>query len=132
MQRNLSIVIYQRTLVVSTFLMLPILGILWAVQAFVFPLIIPTTAKIASYMLLASSISIYFNGLYLVSRSYMNAHQSFSNQLKSTLLSALVHILGCFFFFHYCEFTVYGAVLAKIITDIFNLNLFLKLIHISN
>lgn len=81
---------------------------------------------------MASSISIYFNGLYMVSRSYMNARQSFSNQLKSTFLSLIVNIISCMFFFHYCGFTIYGAILAKIVSDIFNLNLFLKLINISN
>lgn len=83
-------------------------------------------------MLMASSISIYFNGLYLVSRSYKNSQHSFNNQLKSTLAASAVHIAACLFFFHYCEFTVYGAILAKIVTDIFNLNFFLKLIQISN
>ena len=132
MQSSLSIVIYQRTLVVSTFLMLPIITILWLVQALVFPFILSETSTMAGYMLMASSISIYFNGLYMVSRSYKNAQQSFNNQLKSTLISSGVHIASCLFFFHYCEFTIYGAILAKIVTDIFNLNLFLRLINISN
>ena len=132
MQSSLSIVIYQRTLVVCTFLMLPVFGIIWLISTFAFPMLLPSTSTIAGYMLMASTVSIYFNGLYMVSRSYMNSRHSFKNQLKSTLLSNLVHIAACLFFFHYCEFTVYGAILAKIISDVFNLNFFLKLIGISN
>ena len=132
LQSNLAIVIYQRTLVVCTFLMLPVFGVIWLIQAAVFPYLLPETSTIAGYMLLASTISIYFNGLYMVSRSYMNSRHSFRNQLKSTSVANLVHIAACLFFFHYCEFTTYGAILAKIITDIFNLNFFLKLINISN
>jgi hypothetical protein len=102
MQSNISTVIYQRTLVISTFVMVPIVLILWITQALVFPFIFLEMASTAGYMLLASSISIYFNGLYMVSRSYMNARQSFKNQLISTLLSSIVHIISCYFFFHYC------------------------------
>ena len=132
MQSSLSIVIYQRTLVVCTFLMLPVFGIIWLISTFAFPMLLPNTSTIAGYMLMASTVSIYFNGLYMVSRSYMNSRHSFKNQLLSISLSNLVHIAACLFFFHYCEFSVYGAILAKIISDVFNLNFFLKLIGISN
>ena len=83
-------------------------------------------------MALISLVSIYFNGLYLVSRSYMNSRQSFDKQLKSTLISGGVHVLTCIFFFEYCGFSIFGAVLAKVVTDVFNLNFFLRLININN
>lgn len=72
-QQGLPIVIYQRTLVISTFLMVPITILLWLIQAFVFPIILSETSTIAGYMLMASCVSIYFNGLYVVSRSYKNS-----------------------------------------------------------
>jgi hypothetical protein len=40
MSSNLSTVIYQRTLVISTFLMLPVLLILWLVKALILPIIL--------------------------------------------------------------------------------------------
>jgi Na+-driven multidrug efflux pump len=86
---------------------------------------------IAGKMVLYTTISIFFNSTFLLSRSMMNARHSFNNQLVSTLVSSGFHIIVCIFLFKYCEFTVYGAVIAKIITDIFNINFFMWLTQLK-
>lgn len=130
-QPGLMIVIYQRTLVISTLAMLPVIGVLW-ISAQLLSLVVKESMPIAQTMILFCAVSIYFQGLYKVSKSYINTKQSSECQTKSILVSNLTHILTCVFFVEYCEFTVYGVLLAKTVTDIFNLNLFFRLVNMNN
>lgn len=126
------IIIYQRTLILCMIMIIPIFLFLMISKSFIFPLLLDEDANaFAGPMVLYTIISIFFNSGFLVSRSLMNARHSFNNQLVSTIVSSVFHILICIVLFRFCDFTNYGAVIAKILTDIFNLNFFMWLTNLK-
>lgn len=133
LKKEVSIIIYQRTLVLCAFLLVPIFIFLYISKVFVFPLLLDEDSnEIAGKMVLYCIVSIFFNSTFLLSRSLMNSRQSFNHQLVSTVVSSIFHYGVCVVLFAYCEFTVYGAIIAKILTDIFNINFFLWLTQLKN
>jgi Na+-driven multidrug efflux pump len=132
LKREVSIIIYQRALVLAALLIVPIFIFLILSKVFVFPMLLDEASnEIAGKMVLYTTISIFFNSIFLLSRSMMNARHSFNNQLVSTVVSSGFHIIICIFLFKYCEFTIYGAIIAKILTDIFNINFFMWLTQLK-
>ena len=121
---DLSIVIYQRVILLATVLMILVFGILYLFKAVIFPLMLPEVAHIAGNMAIGLTISIYFNSLYLVSRSLLNSRQKFNSQLVSNITTIVVHIILCEFVFKYLGWIVYGAIITRTLSDIFNFNLF--------
>lgn len=120
------VIIYQRTIILCALMIVPIFFFLMLSKSFIFPMLLDEEANaFAGNMVLYTIISIFFNSGFLISRSLMNARHSFNNQLISTIVSSVFHILVCIFLFRFCGYTNYGAVIAKILTDIFNLNFFL-------
>lgn len=132
LKKEISIIIYQRALVLCALLIVPIFIFLYLSKVFVFPMLLDENSnEIAGKMVLYCTISIFFNSTFLLSRSLMNSRHSFNNQLISTVVASLFHIVVCVILFAYCEFTVYGAIIAKILTDIFNINFFLWLTQLK-
>lgn len=132
LKKEVSIVIYQRALVLCALLILPIFMFLYLSKVFVFPMLLDEDSnEIAGKMVLYCIISIFFNSTFLLSRSLMNSRHSFNNQLISTVVASLFHIVVCYLLFAVCGFTVYGAIIAKILTDIFNINFFMWLTQLK-
>lgn len=124
---DLSIVIYQRVLLLGTVLMIPIIGILFIFKWIIFPWVLPEISHLAGNMGIGLTISLYFNALYLISRSLLNSRQKFNQQLISNIATIIFHIIACEIIFRYLGWVVYGAIITRTFSDIFNFNLFFNI-----
>lgn len=128
---DLSIVIYQRVLLLATILMVPIFAILLIFKMFIFPWTLPEISTLSGNMGLLLTCSIYFNAIYLISRSLQNSRQKFNQQLVSNVITIVIHIICCEFVFRYLGWVVYGAIITRTISDIANFNIFFNISKIK-
>lgn len=92
---DLSIVIYQRVLLLASVLMIPIFGILLLFKLAIFPWSLPEIGSLAGSMGLLLTPSLYFNAIYLISRSLLNSRQKFNQQLVCNAITIVIHIVCC-------------------------------------